>query len=68
MDRVVVGELALDGREAHHVRDVLRLKQGDGVEVFDDGGRIAAGTLARVGADEVIVVVGAVSAARVEGR
>lgn len=39
------GRISLDGREAHHARDVLRLPDGGTVEVFDDTGAIAQGVL-----------------------
>lgn len=35
----------LDATQAHHARNVLRLVAGDRVELFDDGGRVAQGTL-----------------------
>ena len=39
------GEIDLPPAEAHHARTVLRLKGGDPVELFDDAGRTAAGTI-----------------------
>ena len=39
------GEIGLPPAEAHHARTVLRLKGGDPVELFDDAGRTAAGTI-----------------------
>ena len=39
------GELPLDAREAHHARDVLRLMDGEIVEVFDDAGSTAQAAL-----------------------
>jgi len=42
---LAVGETRLDEAQAHHARDVLRLTQGAEVEVFDDEGRAACGTL-----------------------
>jgi 16S rRNA (uracil1498-N3)-methyltransferase len=35
------GKIELSEREAHHARDVLRLKPGDPVELFDDAGNVA---------------------------
>jgi 16S rRNA (uracil1498-N3)-methyltransferase len=49
------GELLLDASQAHHVRAVLRLTDGAAVEVFDDGGNIASGTLAFDGARGAVV-------------
>jgi 16S rRNA (uracil1498-N3)-methyltransferase len=37
--------VALDSSEAHHARDVLRLADGAGVEVFDDAGAVGRGVL-----------------------
>src|SRR5687768_15453593 len=42
---VRVGELQLPESEAHHLRDVLRLKVDDEVELFDSDGRIARGMI-----------------------
>ena len=44
--RLFIGEVELDENQAHHVRDVLRLTAGTTVEVFDDIGATARGTLA----------------------
>ena len=41
------GSVELDGEEAHHARDVLRLKVGDAVELFDDAGHIACAAIER---------------------
>jgi len=38
----------LSAEEAHHARDVLRLKVGDAVNVFDGEGREFSGTLAKL--------------------
>jgi 16S rRNA (uracil1498-N3)-methyltransferase len=65
--KVVAGEIALDEREAHHVRDVLRLKEGAFVEVFDDAGVVGRAELRRVTANTVIIVVNEVIAAREAG-
>lgn len=39
------GDVPLDPTQARHARDVLRLEEGTEVEVFDDAGSTAAGTL-----------------------
>ena len=36
------GETRLDGSQAHHLRDVLRLEAGTTVELFDDNGNVAS--------------------------
>ena len=41
------GRIELDRAQAHHLRGVLRLKQGDPVEAFDDAGNVAAATIDR---------------------
>jgi 16S rRNA (uracil1498-N3)-methyltransferase len=43
--RLTPGDLPLDPAQARHLRDVLRLDAGAAVEVFDDAGAVAAGTL-----------------------
>ena len=52
---VRAGDVALSEREAHHARDVLRLTQGEIVEVFDDAGAVARGTIVSSGAGGVVV-------------
>ncbi len=50
-----IGDIALDAASAHHARDVLRLANGTGVDLFDDGGATAAGILLHDGAGPVMV-------------
>ena len=45
MKAVTHGEIAISEQEAHHLRDVLRLRDGAMVQVFDDTGRVAEATL-----------------------
>lgn len=47
--------ITLSEREAHHARDVLRLCTGEIVEVFDDAGAIASGTIVSSDSGGVIV-------------
>jgi 16S rRNA (uracil1498-N3)-methyltransferase len=42
---VTLGPIAIDPREAHHLRDVLRLSDGSPVEVFDHAGNVGIGRL-----------------------
>lgn len=49
------GEIRLSEREAHHVRDVLRLRAGDSVELFDDAGAVAPGTIIECASERVSV-------------
>ena len=60
--RVLVGEIILDEREAHHVRDVLRLREQRAVEVFDDAGNVGAGVLGILVSGRVTVRVESISA------
>lgn len=46
--------------QAHHIRDVLRLRPGDAVDVFDGAGATGRATLTRVTAKTVTVEVGQV--------
>ena len=57
------GDLTLSEREAHHARDVLRLGSGDAVELFDDAGTTARGTIVSSAPAGVVVRVEAPSAA-----
>jgi 16S rRNA (uracil1498-N3)-methyltransferase len=43
--RLMPGQNELDPDQAHHARNVLRLEEGQTVEVFDDHGSIALATL-----------------------
>jgi 16S rRNA (uracil1498-N3)-methyltransferase len=42
---VTHGDIIISKQEAHHLRDVLRLRDGATVQVFDDGGRVGTATL-----------------------
>jgi 16S rRNA (uracil1498-N3)-methyltransferase len=50
--------------QAHHARDVLRLGEGDAVELFTAAGQVAAGVVAQVSAAAVVVRVDEISQAR----
>ena len=54
---VRIGEIPLPEREAHHVRDVLRLQRGEAVEVFDDAGNVGSGRLRDLDSSGVTVLV-----------
>lgn len=62
------GEIDLPQAEAHHARAVLRLKAGDPVELFDDAGRTAAGTILLADPSNVRVQVEEPAAAPSAGR
>jgi 16S rRNA (uracil1498-N3)-methyltransferase len=53
-----VGQIKLDPAQARHARNVLRLKDGDPVELFDDDGKVALATLQFVGTTDVAAIVG----------
>jgi 16S rRNA (uracil1498-N3)-methyltransferase len=53
--RLSVGEIRLDAVQAHHAREVLRLSEGDWVELFDSDGAVAPGLLVFQGSRDVIV-------------
>ncbi len=59
IDRVLVDELAqvveVRGPEAHHLRDVLRIKSGAVVEAFDGRGSYARGEVSSVGRESVVL-------------
>lgn len=54
VDRVTAGRVELPREQGHHLRNVLRLESGAAVELFDDDGRVGAGTIVSV--DEPLVV------------
>lgn len=49
------GEVLLSKEEAHHVRDVLRLRAGDAVELFDGQGGCSSGEVFRADRKGVVV-------------
>jgi 16S rRNA (uracil1498-N3)-methyltransferase len=49
------GPVRLSADQAHHLRDVLRLKEGDPVEVFDDAGNAGEAAIEQCGADYVVL-------------
>jgi 16S rRNA (uracil1498-N3)-methyltransferase len=55
--RLTQGQIALDKTNAHHVRDVLRLKSQDRLELFDDSGATARGIIIRCDPRMVLVEV-----------
>jgi 16S rRNA (uracil1498-N3)-methyltransferase len=52
---LVPGTIELDPAEAHHVRDVLRLKVGDRVEAFDDAGNVGSAVIQTCDAGHVVL-------------
>jgi len=49
--------LLLSAEEAHHARNVLRLRAGEAVELFDGRGSVAAGRIDEVARAKVVVAV-----------
>jgi 16S rRNA (uracil1498-N3)-methyltransferase len=54
------GRIELDAAEARHFRDVLRLTEGEEVELFDDAGKIGAGVIVECKPARVAVEIHAV--------
>ncbi len=54
---LVPGQVTLAGDQAHHARNVLRLKAGDTVELFDGAGVTARGVIDTVSRAETVVTV-----------
>ena len=50
-----IGDIRLDSSEAHHARDVLRLRSGAPIEVFDDSGKTADAVLVGEGIGDLAV-------------
>lgn len=63
---LVEGEVTLRGQGAHHLRAVLRVRVGDGVEAFDGRGSVASATVRAVGQDGVVLVLGPARPSTVE--
>ncbi len=62
MKQIEIGEMTLDPEQAHHLRDVLRVGEGQTIEVFDDAGQVGCATVVRSGQGEVVVRVAEVQA------
>lgn len=46
---LVIGDYILDGEEAHHLLNVMRIRIGEEVEIVDGKGSLASATLAEIG-------------------
>lgn len=53
MDHLEVGSTRLDPDQAHHLRDVLRMKAGEAIEPFTDDGLIGEAVIDRLDSDQV---------------
>lgn len=58
--QLAIGEIVLSGEEAHHAVDVLRMRRGDGVVLFDGRGAQGLGTVEHSGRGQLRVLVSAV--------
>jgi len=56
VEKVHLGEIELSDSEAHHARDVLRLKSGEEVEVFDEEGNVGWARFVGLGKKVVVAV------------
>jgi 16S rRNA (uracil1498-N3)-methyltransferase len=54
-DSVFDGKIILRGREAHHAKDVMRLKSGDDIVVFDGAGKEYSGVIDKILKEEVVI-------------
>src|SRR5262245_51824438 len=61
--QISVGIIELDQLESHHARDVLRLRAGDEIQLFDDTGKVADGRIVRCDKSKMLVEIGAVTPA-----
>jgi 16S rRNA (uracil1498-N3)-methyltransferase len=52
---VSVGQLTLPSDQSHHLRDVLRLREGDEIEIFDNNGNVAEARIDKVDSQSVTV-------------
>jgi 16S rRNA (uracil1498-N3)-methyltransferase len=62
------GEILLDATQSHHLRDVLRLKIGSSVELFDDTGLSGLGVVTSVDSAAVSVRVDEIHSAEAGGE
>ncbi len=60
------GRVTVEGADAHHMRDVLRMQPGEAVEAADEDGTVYHCTVEELGADEVVLNVLSVSASENE--
>jgi len=58
--RIENGMLRVEGDEVKHIRKVLRLREGDGITVFDGLGKEFEGTIVEEGLSSVVISVGKV--------
>lgn len=49
------GQVTLDESQSHHVRDVLRLKIGSAIELFDNAGRVGRGVIMDLGTPGIAI-------------
>ncbi|MDP2943077.1 MAG: 16S rRNA (uracil(1498)-N(3))-methyltransferase [Candidatus Omnitrophota bacterium] len=54
-DSVSEGKIILRGREAHHARDVMRLRAGDEITVFDGTGKEYSGIIDKILKEQIII-------------
>ena len=54
-DSLTAGWVEIRGDEAHHGRTVLRLAQGDHIRLADGAGQVAAGVVAQVARDRLVI-------------
>jgi len=52
-------DITVGGEEFHHAVRVVRVREGEAVELFDGGGRAAAGSVKSIGQDAVVIATGA---------
>jgi 16S rRNA (uracil1498-N3)-methyltransferase len=67
VEQLVPGNVRLGEDQAHHARDVLRLREGDEVELFTAAGKVARATLRSVTGEQVIAQVHEVTDSRPAG-
>jgi len=64
---VAVGQVDLPPSQAHHLRDVLRVEQGQQIELFDRHGTVGIGQVVDIGIDRVTVRIEQISIAPSRG-
>jgi 16S rRNA (uracil1498-N3)-methyltransferase len=62
------GNIILRGREAHHAKDVIRLKAGDEIAVFDGTGKEYSGVIDKILKEEVVIKINKTSQKKPDDR
>ena len=60
--REIADDCRIEGSEAHHISNVMRMKAGDKVELFDGNGKLAVAEITKAGKREILLTTQSISA------